>query len=154
MPLIVGDVTVDPTAQSFISLIDAVTYLEAEAAGQSIGTPIGKWITMDESTQEASLVSASRWMAGAFRWRALGDADLARLGRVATRLAVETVGRSVFAGLDANGIASREKVGSIDITYRDDITADAAGLVLPWLHPALRGLIVQPCVGIGMWAIG
>ncbi|QBX34596.1 hypothetical protein E4191_07635 [Paracoccus liaowanqingii] len=154
MPLVVGDLTVDPTAQSFISLSDAVGYLEIEAAGQLPGSRIVQWITADSSAQQSSLITASRWLAGAYEWRPLAAMDLTRVGFVAARLAAETVGRGIFMGQDATGIASREKVGSIDITYRDDITADAAGLVLPWLRPSLRGLIVQPCAGLGLWAIG
>lgn len=42
----------------------------------------------------------------------------------------------------------------VDITYRDGMTADAAGMILPWLRVSLRGLISVPCTGIGIWSIG
>lgn len=155
MPVVVGDLTVDPTAQSFISLADAEAYLAAEDLGTDATSPMALWFAAGATAQEASLVRASRWLAEAYIWRSLDGVALARVGRVAARLAAETFGRPMFGGTDANGIVQRERLeGVVDITYRDGMTADAAGLILPWLRVSLRGLISVPCTGIGIWSIG
>lgn len=145
MTLTVGNLLTDPAAQSFISLADAMEYLEVEAAGADIGTPIADWLTQDSATQEASLVRASRWLAGNYAWHPLDDVALARVGRVAARLAVETVGRNIFGGTDAASVVASESksVGSVSksVTYRGSVRSDAAGLSLPWLKLALHGLV-------------
>lgn len=141
MALIVGNLLTDPAATSFISRADAVGYIEAEAAGAAIGTPIGAWLTQDNGTQESSLVRASRWLADTFTWSPLDDAALTRVGRVAARLAVETVGRNIYGGTEAASVVASESVGSISISYRAGVRSDAAGLQLPWLKQALRGLV-------------
>lgn len=53
--------------------------------------------------------------------------------------------RPIFAGVDAATVLASESVtvGKISEskTYREGLTADAAGLLLPWLRPSLAGLI-------------
>lgn len=141
MALIVGNLLTDPAAQSFISLSDAVAYLEPEAAGADATTPLGRWMLLDSASQEGTLVSASRWLAGAYAWNTLRDGDLARVGHVAARLAVETVGRGMYAGTDTASVIASESVGSVAVTYREGMKADAGGLALPWIKPMLAGLV-------------
>jgi len=141
MPLIVGNLLTVPSAQSFISLADAVAYLEPEAADAGENTPLGRWITLDSASQEATLVRASRWLAGSYSWYTLSETCLVRVGHVAARLAAETVGRGIYSGTDTASVVASESVGSISVTYRGGMKADLAGLSLPWLKPALAGLI-------------
>lgn len=137
MALIVGNLLTDPNAQSFESLEDADAYLapELHCGWSKLGTP----------QREAQLVRASRWLAGAYRWNCLNDEGLRRVGQVTARLAAETIDRDFFAGsVAAEALASESvTVGRISEskTYRNGVTADAAGLMLPWLLPALSGLV-------------
>lgn len=149
MALIVGNLLTDPDAQSFIGLVDAVAYLSVE--GQSA------WLEYGAAEQEASLVSASRWMAGALPWCAtLTDADLIRVGRVAARLATVIPAGGLYASADARGNLKRVKAGSAELEWSGtDMSAyQAGGRYWPWLATTLKGLICQPSSGIGIWAIG
>lgn len=146
MPLIVGNLLTDPEAQSFISLTDAVAYLEAEAAGQLTGTPIGDWITLDASEQEATLSKASRWMALTLPWRPCGlsDDNLIRVGQAAARLAMVSLTTDLWATEAVGKAAKRYKAGTVEIEYQDASRtrgAIAGGKRFPWLYPMLRGLI-------------
>lgn len=149
MPLIVGNLLTDPDAQSFISLADATAYLAVEGAGAGPETPLGQWLTAGDDVREATLSRASRWLT-TLSWCSddLSDADLVRVGRVAARLAVETTGREMFAGQDVSQIVTQERVDVISVSYAapGSLKADAAGLSLPWLPGALRGLL---CTGSG-----
>lgn len=145
MALIVGNLLTDPAAQSFISLADADAYLAPEQNAA--------WGAGTDEAREAALVRASRWLAGSYNWNTLAVGDLARVGIVAARLAAETMGRNIYAGTDAAAVVEREKIGSIDITYRGGLTADAAGLILPWLAPALSGLIRTRAMCIGIMVV-
>lgn len=137
MALIVGNLLTDPAAQSFISREDACTYLSPER--------IEAWFNANDLDRDAALVRASRWLAGNFSWNVLRTADLVRVGQVTARLAAETMSRPIFAGVDAATVLASESVtvGKISEskTYREGLTADAAGLLLPWLRPSLAGLI-------------
>lgn len=145
MALSVGNLLTDPAAQSFISLEDADSYLAAERHVL--------WQAAEPLDQEAALVRASRWLASAYAWNSLSEMDLLRVGHVAARLAAETVGANIYAGVDTASAVASEKVGSIAVTYRTDMTADVAGLALPWLKAMLRGLIREPASGIGIMVI-
>lgn len=141
MGVVVGNLLTDPSAQSFINVADALAYLEPEAAVAAPETAMARWIAADEAVQEASLVRASRWLAGAFDWHVLDTASVTRVGHVAARLAAESFGRETFAGVDAAGVVASETVGPISVTYRAGVSADAGGLAFDWLRPMLRGLI-------------
>ncbi|VDS08877.1 hypothetical protein PARHAE_02062 [Paracoccus haematequi] len=153
MPLIVGNLLTDPEAQSFISLADALAYLEPEAAVAAPETAMAQWIAADETVQEASLVRVSRWLAGHFQWYPLGAVELIRVGHVAARLAAESHGRETFAGVDGSAAVKREKVGPIEVEYVGASVADVGGLSFDWLRPMLRGLIAAPGLGIGVMVV-
>ncbi|WP_103171597.1 hypothetical protein [Paracoccus sp. SY] len=143
MAVKVGNVAADPLSNSFISLADAIAYLEPEAAVAGTGSPLEQFMAADTAKQEGALVRASRWLAGAFEWHPMTEASLIRLGHVAARLAAEGFGRETFAGVDAAGVIQSETVGPISVTYRDGVRADAGGLAFDWLRPMLRGLIAS-----------
>ena len=96
MALSGGNLLTDPAANSFISLADADTYLGAGANSA--------WAAADVASKEAALVNASRWMAVSLAWcdNALADADLARVGHAAARMAVEALTVDLWAS-DAVG---------------------------------------------------
>lgn len=145
MTIAVGDLTVDPTAQSFISLADADAYLGPE---QDVA-----WNTSAPETQEAALIAASRWLALSYRWRPLTEGDLIRVGRIAARLAKETINRPIFAGTDVAKVIKTAKAGSAEITYQDAVRPDAAGLSWPWLRGMLDGLIRERDIGLGVLVV-
>lgn len=131
MPISVGDVTTDPTAQSFISVADADAYLAPER--------IEVWDTASVDAREAALVTSSRWLAATYSFKALSDAALVAVGLVAARLGVESLSVPLFAGTDTAQQIHSETVGSISVTYRDGaLKADAAGMAWPWLKTMLR----------------
>ena len=136
MALIVGNLLTDPAAQSFISLNDAEDYLGIEN--------IEAWQTADAASKEAALVRASRWLVATFRFWPLDDAGLARVGRVAARLAAESLTVPLFAGTDTTALVTSVKVGPISESYADPMKADAAGVHWQWLRPMLSGLITIP----------
>lgn len=141
MAITVGNLLTDPAAQSFISLVDADDYLAPE---QNTA-----WDIARNDQREAALVRASRWLVGAFRFLPLDDAGLVQIGRVAARLAAETMTqgdtsstvRPLFAGTDTGAVVQSERVGPVSVTYATGIKADAAGMAWPWLKPMLAGLI-------------
>lgn len=133
MALIVGNLLTDPAAQSFISLADADDYIGVEQNDT--------WNLARSDEQEAALVRASRWLAGAYRFAPLDAAGLAQVGRVVARLAAETVGKPLFAGTDTGAVVASERVGPVAVTYATGLKADAAGIAWPWLKPMLSGLI-------------
>ena len=133
MALIVGNLLTDPAAQSFISLADADDYLAPE---QNTA-----WDIARNDQREAALVRASRWLVGVYRFLPLDDTGLVQIGRVAARLAAETVGNPLFAGTDTGKVVKSATAGSVAVTYQDGIRADAAGMAWPWLKPMLAGLI-------------
>lgn len=136
MALIVGDLTSDPDAQSFISVDDADAYLRPER--------IAAWEGADEQDKEAALVRASRWLVATFRFHPITDARLAQVGRVAARLAAETLDKPLFEGTDTTSIVQSERVDVISVTYAASHTrADAAGMAWPWLHSMLHGLVMS-----------
>ena len=136
MALIVGNLLTDPSAQSFISLDDADVYLGIEN--------IEAWQLAVTSAKEAALVRASRWLVATFRFGALDDVGLARVGRVAARLAAESLTVPLFAGTDTTALVTSVKVGPISESYAGPMKADAAGMSWPWLRPMLSGLITTP----------
>lgn len=133
MALTVGNLLTDPAAQSFISVADADAYLMPER--------IEAWDLARSDRREAALVQASRWLAATYRFRPLDSAGLVRLGHVAARLAGETIGKPMFAGINTAKAIKSAGAGSAQITFRDDLKADAAGLAWPWLKPMLAGLV-------------
>jgi hypothetical protein len=141
--MIAGNLLADGQAQSFISLVDAVAYLEPEAAVAGTGSALEQFMTADSAKQEAALVRASRWLAGAFQWHPMTDANLMRVGHVAARLAAEGYGREMFAGVDRSTFVKREKVGPIEVEYTGGFSTDVGGLSFDWLRPMLRGLIAS-----------
>lgn len=135
MALIVGNLLTDPAAQSFISLVDADAYIGVEQHEA--------WDLARNDQREAALVRASRWLVGAYRFLPLDDAGLVQIGRVAARLAAETMGKPLFAGTDTGAVVQSERVGPVAVTYATGIKADAAGIAWPWLKPMLAGLIAN-----------
>lgn len=142
MAITVGNLLTDPAAQSFISLQEADDYLAPE---QNTA-----WDIARNDQREAALVRASRWLVGAYRFLPLDDAGLMQMGRVAARLAAETLVlqgdtdtgvRPLFAGTDTGAVVQSERVGPVAVTYATGIKADAAGMAWPWLKPMLAGLI-------------
>ena len=136
MALIVGNLLTDPAANSFISLADADTYLGAGANSA--------WAAADVASKEAALVNASRWMAVSLAWcdNALADADLARVGHAAARMAVEALTVDLWASDAVGKQAKRYKAGSVEVEYAaSSVRAMAGGKRFPWLHPMLRGLL-------------
>ena len=145
MALIVGNLLTDPAAQSFISREDADAYLGVEMNEA--------WNLAGHDEQEAALVRASRWLVGAYRFLPLDDAGMIQIGRVAARLAAETMGRPLFAGTDTGAVVQSERVGPVSVTYATGVKADAAGMAWPWLEPMLAGLIRRQGLGIGIMVI-
>ena len=133
MALIVGNLLTDPAAQSFISLLDADNYIGVEQNRA--------WDVARNDQREAALVRASRWLVGAYRFLPLDDAGLVQIGRVAARLAAESMDRPLFAGTDTRKAVQSMSAGSVSITYANAMRADAAGMAWPWLKPMLAGLI-------------
>ncbi|SEU03186.1 DnaT-like ssDNA-binding protein [Paracoccus homiensis] len=136
MPLIVGNLLTDPAANSFISLADADAYLGAEANAP--------WSAAAPQAKEAALINASRWLSASLVWcdTALSDADLARVGHVSARLAVEALTVDLWAS-EAVKDAKRYKAGSVEVEYQDTSRRGGAagGKRFPWMFPMLRGLL-------------
>lgn len=130
MAIIVGDLLSDTEAQSFISVEDADAYLAPEARPAWEAAPVEQ--------KEAALVVASRWLATAVPWSVdkLDSDEQARVARVTARVAVEALSRDLMAVTDAQSQIKRERVGPIEVEYRDT----RRGLVWPWLHPMLGDL--------------
>lgn len=145
MPLIVGNLLADPSANSFISLADADAYLAVEGNAQ--------WAAASVEAKEAALVNASRWLAVSLTWCSpnLSDADLVRVGRAAARLAVEALTVDLWSGEVIGKTAKRYKAGSVEVEYQDTKTirgAQAGGKSFPWVYPMLSGLL---CGGGTKW---
>ena len=152
MPLIVGNLLTDPAANSFISLADATAYLTAETGLLAVT----EWLAAPLADQEASLVRASRWMAGALKWCApdLSADDVLRVGHVAARLAVTALTVDLYEATQPGRQVKRAKAGSSEVEFADAGTAQAAGRFWPWLYPMLRGLVCDPnSRGIGFMVI-
>ena len=130
MALVVGDLLSDANAQSFVSAEDADAYLGPEANAA--------WDGATAEQREAALVVASRWLLASIPWAVdeLDEDELAQVGRVAARVAVEALGRDLMAVTDSQSQVKRETVGPITVEYRDT----RGGLVFPWLRPMLRGI--------------
>lgn len=143
--MIVGDLTTDPAAQSFISHDAAYAYLAPEKHLA--------WDIAYPDDQEAALVRASRWLAATYRFAPLGPDGLTLLGRVAARLAAETIDKPLFVGIDTGSIVTSEKVGPVSTSYATGIRADAAGMLWPWLAPMLEGLLRTTRIGIGAMVV-
>ena len=146
MALIVGNLLTDPAANSFISLSDAVEYLTDEAGGASADTAIGAWLVAGDDAKKSSLVKASRWMAVSLSWchTSLSDDDMLRVGRVAARLAVQSLTVDLWASEDIGKAAKRYKAGSVEIEYHSATAArgaQAGGKRFPWAYPMLKGLL-------------
>lgn len=135
MSLTVGNLLTDAAAQSFISLADADEYLAPEQHAA--------WDIARTDQREAALVRASRWLATAYRWNVLAPAGLVQVGRVAARLAAESMDTPLFAGVETGAVVTSERVGPVAVTYATGMRADAAGMAWPWLRPMLAGLIMS-----------
>lgn len=149
MPLIVGNLLVDAGVNSFISDADAVSYLTVEAAPPT--SAVGRWLLLDASAREGSLIRSSRWMADVLSWRYrdLSNVELARVANVAARLAASSVSLDLFSS-QKEGKFKRVKADSVEVEYRDgSLTAQAAGFSWPWLLPALDGLLRERRLAIG-----
>ena len=113
MPVIVGNLLADPAAQSFISLEDAVAYLAPEHRTA--------WELAPNINREAALVMASRWLAATMQWRAdlrtaaAPLADLAQMGRVAARLAVEALTVNLWEATQTGKTKRRMKADTVEI---------------------------------------
>lgn len=144
MPLIVGDLLTDPAAQSFIGVAEADAYLAPEQRAA--------WDLAANVDREAALVQASRWLAATYRFRPLDAYGLSQVGKVAARLAAETIGDgalNLFAGVNTSAAKKSIKAGSVAIEFHDPLSADAAGRAWAWLPGMLGGLIYQRGLGIG-----
>lgn len=154
MTLIVGNLLVDVTKNSFISLEEARLYLADEAIA---GNSAAVWLAAEESAQEASLVRASRWLASAFVWyvRYLEPNDLSRVARAATRLAVEALTVDLYEATQPGQVIQQAKAGEVSITYDTSnwSSAQGAGRVWPWLLPYLTGLVCTPGFGAGAMVV-
>lgn len=138
MVLRIGNLLTDPAAQSFISLVAADLYLEAEQDTA--------WLEADEEQKEGALARASRYLAFNFRWNTpLTAAELVHVGRVAAKLASVTRDRNIFAGTESSSVVVSEsvRVGPVSESknYGGRRATDIGGLDLPWLRPMLAGLI-------------
>lgn len=131
MPLIVGDLLSDPSAQSFISLEDADAYLAPEGNAS--------WMVATVPQREAALVIASRWLLATMPWAVdeLDSDGQAQVGRAAARVAVEALSRDLMAVRDPGSEVRSERVGPVAVEYRDT----RSGPVWPWLRPMLAGLV-------------
>lgn len=135
MAIIVGNLLSDPNAQSFISLSDAMDYMEPER------NPM--WDAATVNKKEAALVCASRWLAMNYTWKSpLTPAELVRIGRIATRIAADTIDIVIMKAEDVSGdVVKSERFGDVSFTYQDRAPdAHAAGMRWPWLGNALKGL--------------
>ncbi|RJL08418.1 DnaT-like ssDNA-binding protein [Paracoccus siganidrum] len=147
MPLVVGNLLIDPEANSFISLADADAYLEAEGAGA--------WQAAPTEAKEAALVNASRWMAVSLNWchKDLSDEELIVVGRAAARLAVQALTVDLWAPENVGKDAKRYKAGSVEVEYQNRRPVAgpvAAGKRFPWLLPMLGSLISS---GTSRWLL-
>lgn len=136
MALVVGNLLIDPASNSFISVADADTYLAVEGNDQ--------WAAATVPDKEAALVNASRWLAVSLSWcdPDLSADDLARVGQVAARLAVQALTIDLWASEGAKE-AKRYKAGTVEVEYQDRQSggAKAGGKRFPWVYPMLRGLL-------------
>lgn len=154
----VGNLLIDPSANSFISLSDAVAFLEAEFY-EDTSTPSGVWLEMDEELQDGTLIRASRWMRDALPWirRNLTPAELAIVGQAAVRLAVASPSLDLYRADNPSKQIKSTKAGSVSVEFADgSLTAHAAGLRWPWLPTMLFGLIAEahrPRLGIGAFVV-
>lgn len=146
MPLTVGNLLDDPAANSFISLAEAIGYLDDEGAGYGEGSAIGNWFASSGDVQERTLVQASRWMASGLPWCSaeLEDDELVRVGQVAARMAVEALATDLWASEVVGKDAKRYKAGSVEVEYHSPAAARGAragGKRFPWAYPMLKGLL-------------
>ena len=144
MALVVGNLLTDPAANSFISVADAQAFLGVETGASDPTSPVGAWLAAGTVEQEQTLVSASRWLAVSLSWcdPDLSEDDLARVGQVAARLAVQALTVDLWASEGAKD-AKRYKAGTVEVEYQDRQSggAKAGGKRFPWVYPMLRGLI-------------
>ena len=152
MALIVGNLLTDPAAQSFISLADANDYLTPEG--------IPDWDSATDAQKEASLVRASRWMAVTLPWCSpnLTAGQLVTVGLAAARLASDTIGVFLMTADQPGQEVKREKVGPIEVEYRDLAGASsridgAGGRYWPWLLNMLDGIVCQSPARIGVLVV-
>lgn len=139
MAVNVGNLLTDPAAQSFISAADAAAYLEAEGNAA--------WSAADVVAQEAALVRASRWMAGALKWykTELTTEELTRVGQVAARIAVDALSVDLYAAADTRGDLKRVKADTVEIEWAGAASSyQAGGRSWPWLMAMLSGLVCEP----------
>lgn len=152
MALVVGNLLLNPLAQSFISDADAVAYLQVEAPASPT---VAAWIIRNPDQREASLASASRWMAMVLHWcrRDLTTDELSVVGLVAARVAAETWGAALYGSSTSARVKKRVKAGSVEVEYADVAEAyaqaRAGGNSWPWIDAMLNGLICDPHCGIG-----
>lgn len=140
MALIVGNLLDDPLANTFIGLADADAFLRAEGNAS--------WALAERDSQEAALVSASRWLAVSLSWCAtdMSDADLARVGHVAARLAVQALTVDLWAADGLTAGAKRYKADTVEVEYFEGSkrsAAQAGGKRFPWVMTMLRGLLCR-----------
>ena len=149
MTITVGNLLTDPSAQSFISVADADEYLGLEQNEA--------WNLAPNAILEAALVLASRWLVDTYRSRFYPlDADgLLRIGRVAARLASESLRGKLhlYEGVQTEKLVKSLKAGSVEVTYQDAMSADAAGRAWPWLEGMLAGLVRGRGLGIGVMVV-
>lgn len=137
MPLIVGNLLTDQTANSWISVADADAYLAVEGNAE--------WSQATEPAKEAALVNSSRWLAYSLPWCSpdLTDDQLTQVGYVAARLAVQALTTDLWAAEGVNGPVNRYKADTVEIQYFEGSKsgATAGGKSYPWVYPMLRGML-------------
>lgn len=156
MPLIVGNLLTDPSAQSFISLADAEEHISVEAAASR---PVAAWMALTTVQKEGSLVVSSRWLATVFKWCVtdLTEAELLTVGRVAVRVSTATYGTMLYGSSSSAQIKKRVRAGTTEVEYADVASAysqaQSGGNSWPWIDAMLRGLICDPRNGLGVMVV-
>lgn len=156
--MLVGNLLIDPSAQSFISREAAVEFLRAESYDDA-STPSGAWLELDNPLKDGTLIRASRWMRDALPWirRNLSENEVALVGQAAVRLAVASANLDLYKGTDTSKQIKSAKAGSTSVEYMDgSLTAHAAGQRWPWLPTMLFGLISEAprrTIGIGAYVV-
>lgn len=159
MSLVVEDGTGLATAESYISVADAATYLTA-----AYGTAPASWTAATTATKEAALRAAARWIdaryswpgqclvldpAQALAWPRAGAID--REGRTVDAASVpqrikdstceaailHLAGTLVTTSRDRGGMVKRVKVGELEKEYADGAPG---GRTYPWIDQLLAGL--------------
>lgn len=159
MALQVGNLLKDYSANSFISLADANSYLAVEAGA----TSVKRWLDMPAAMQEASLIHVSRWMANTLEWCSsdLDAQELQLVGQAAARLAVAmsasgTLG-DAYSNENSEAPVKRLKADTVEIEFAIPTDAADAATQWPWLYAMLRKLLClndgRRVLGLGVYVV-